>query len=1322
MHPPSSGGLSPTAASPQMPPNVMDLELEVQPIGWQVRMDGVSPWMITDAPILGGPSEAAALLREQIQTLDLLAHQLVPVDPRDYEPATRLHIDRLHWLAAQIGDALAAVFSAEALDQVRRVIVDPGGDEPALLRVRIRADDATPESAAAVERALSLPWELLRVDGCTPVADGTLDIAREAVNPVIAPPAPPSSGLSVVATVAAPVDATALDHTQELWRILRAFDDHDERLRLTTRGTLADLVEAVAEIGPSAVHFSGHGEPGALRFEDDAALSDVIAAEVIASRLAMAPVGVDPTHRAPSLPRLIYLASCYGASLRGSQREGEAGERAAANERPSSAAALHRAGFAHVVAYFGPVGDQQSSRVEQAFYRLLAAGRSTRAAIRVARRIAMEPLAGGGQAAVCYPLGWMQLALYQRGDQPIALPPAEAPPVDVPAMMRALREPATLAGAMDEMPLFGRRVERAELIRRWRAGERHLVVSGLGGIGKTRLCADVLDVLARAQGTGVPVLWLDGRSARKAEAPLSVLWHGLEAFHPWAKGETDRIVWLGHLEALQHDGITGEAFVAAIVEITRQCGGLLIYLDDGESLQADEADRGAWRDDHVERMWSLLVERCTPHGPLGLLASTRYAPRETPAQALVPLGPMSRFDVRMWQRWLPASGRLSHADADIIAKMAGGRPRTVELLDALVRQQLDASSEVADWSALREGVEQHTHDDLLLDALWAALSPAQREHLGRLTVVTEAVPGPVIVALGTRESAISLARMGLVSPVRGQAGTEWWWAPHSLVREWVAQRWIGDRGAAHRVVARALLSGEIEPLDARRWRLAAEHALAGEGGEAWLPVRMAVGVLTCGGQGGHCDAIELLDRFIAATEDERLRAIAMVERCRVANALGIEGPDQHLQVLPRAANAIPTSEVQMHAIVELIVTLVDAGHPLSAIREVMHVLEQWENIEGRMSEVAANVWHATLIGIVYNLLPAMGWGEHGKHYAPDFYWQFKDLSAYQMTEDRELPQSFWFPRIASPRAWLSIEPRLAAAILGVEWWFTNIDEGEEAARMMGLDLAAMHEQIDAVLADRDIPDVYKRAAQLPLMPLRMPTELDQVGVLDQGIRLMEQAVEQYATVDALRGSAVRWQEARSRIDWVHAVARRLEASPDDPGAAALQRRVSTALSELFIVDSNTRPTASRDEARLRFEHGRILLQRRLFADALDEFDRARGILEGWFPVGPTSRLADHPDVAGLLHASAHALYHLDRPREAINRLSRAADALAESFGERSPLPIAPRLDRAAIRWTRGEHDAARADVEACRALAEQARQAPFLCRRLDAWLAAATAI
>ena len=39
---------------------------------------------------------------------------------------------------------------------------------------------------------------------------------------------------------------------------------------------------------------------------------------------------------------------------------------------PSTASALHRAGFAHVIGYFGPVGDMLCTRAEVAFYQSLA--------------------------------------------------------------------------------------------------------------------------------------------------------------------------------------------------------------------------------------------------------------------------------------------------------------------------------------------------------------------------------------------------------------------------------------------------------------------------------------------------------------------------------------------------------------------------------------------------------------------------------------------------------------------------------------------------------------------------------------------------------------------------------------------------------------------------------------------------------------------------------------------------------------------------------------------------------------------------------------
>jgi hypothetical protein len=151
----------------------------------------------------------------------------------------------------------------------------------------------------------------------------------------------------------------------------------------TELGTLADLVETVAREAPTGIHFSGHGKPGALLFENDEGGEDEVAVERLLERLRQ------PLPDARPLPPFFYLASCHGndpARL----EEDEAGS-------ASAVVQLHRAGVAEVVGYFGPIVDALSTRAEVALYEGIAEGLPTRDAVRRARAALAQPLGGGDE-------------------------------------------------------------------------------------------------------------------------------------------------------------------------------------------------------------------------------------------------------------------------------------------------------------------------------------------------------------------------------------------------------------------------------------------------------------------------------------------------------------------------------------------------------------------------------------------------------------------------------------------------------------------------------------------------------------------------------------------------------------------------------------------------------------------------------------------------------------------------------------------------------------------------------------------------------------
>ncbi|MCP4516497.1 MAG: hypothetical protein GY824_14870, partial [Delftia sp.] len=100
---------------------------------------------------------------------------------------------------------------------------------------------------------------------------------------------------------------------------------------------------------------------------------------------------------------------------------------------------------------------------------------------------------------------------------------------------------------------IGRRQPRGEAVRRWREGQRVMVVEGLGGLGKTALCAELLRLLAGE----CRVLALDGRWAGAQPQPLTALWQEVQAAR-------DDEAWSAELAGLQRDGLTGASLARAV--------------------------------------------------------------------------------------------------------------------------------------------------------------------------------------------------------------------------------------------------------------------------------------------------------------------------------------------------------------------------------------------------------------------------------------------------------------------------------------------------------------------------------------------------------------------------------------------------------------------------------------------------------------------------------------------------------------------------------------------------------------------------------------
>ncbi len=745
-------------------------------------------------------------------------------------------------LARRLGDRLTEILlSGEARGHVERRIhqVDRGR-----ARLTIRVRDAGPEA----DRALALPWELLTpTAGKLAVHDRQLDVVREAVTDGAPGLEKPAEALKVTVAIAAPEDQGALDYEKEAYRLYLALSQFGQQVKFTDLGTLDDLVDTVARQGATAVHFTGHGLPGQLAFEDDLGFTQKVAVGEMVRRLAT--TLLNPV-RAGTFPRLFFLASCHGASAsrgragaEGSRSEREIVDEGAASldEGPSTAAVLHRSGFVQVVGYFGPIQDALSTRAEEAFYEALARGETALQAVAEARASLDAPL-DLDERRFRFPLGWTQLAVYHRGpDLPLAVPSRPGPLV-------RFREPLEVSGLpVLRFGFIGRRALLHRVRRRVKDGQRLIVLQGLGGLGKTALASHLLTRVFASDPRDQLILRCQGLESDSD--PIAKLRAQAEDF---GRLLLEIAGWDEEVKKLQEDQKDSALGFAAVVRRLRQTRpSLVLYADNVETLQVgpgtdDPRALGSWRPEAAG--WWREMERLAQEGLV--LASTRYAWEGLKRDAWIPIEPMSPADTL---RLIDSFENLASLPRDVRATLAeklDGHPRTVEYLDDLVAdrlQSLGLGFEVSDpWADLIKPVlpehSERISADLLLNELWKRLSEPARRHARSLCVLRVPAPWEVIVALGSSSTVNELIRASLLTLHRERMAAEetssWVdrWGLQALVRDWIVEesRSVEER-EIHVAAGRAYK--EFMEKKAVRWsdQVEAIHHLhaAGLGDEAW---------------------------------------------------------------------------------------------------------------------------------------------------------------------------------------------------------------------------------------------------------------------------------------------------------------------------------------------------------------------------------------------------------------------------------------------------------------------------------------------------------
>lgn len=647
--------------------------------------------------------------------------------------------DRLNGAALILGERLAAMLPVE--ERARFVELGRADGPPPFLVIE-----------STDETVLGLPWELLRLENTWPVKDGRLDVARCYINVKGAVLQPPTGPLHMLLHVCAPANS-GLNYEEESYRILRAVRE-SVAVTVNELGELGDLVGKLVQPNPpGVVHFSGHGAQGSLLFENETGGEAFVPAKQFLDELAKA--------GRVRLPRLFYLGCCHGQTP-------HANALASEPQVTSTAALLHREGFAQVIAHYGPVYDTQATSAEEAFYQKLAQGGRTRTALRAARHVLAQPfhvlgnegrrdVEAGLLLAGSVPFAWALLVLYHRGpDHPLA--PTNEGPVSIRPATPARHERDAFSGAKSrvlEHGFIGRRKELHEFRRRYEDPvDPHYVhvVHGLGGLGKSVFC-QIARRLWDRDGRATINLWC--YEVERHPLPVSgLLEQLLQQVDAWQLPGWEREVRMAQTQTADSPGLLLR-LLAWLVQAWPRPGPrdapshVVVHLDNLESLicppgtpreQAEDDDPAAiapWRDGQCQRFWKGLTQLASNSGGrLLVLASTRYTNDDIRPADRFPFGPMPRDAMLRMMDWLPSLRRLSRHARDRLVPELAGHPFVAVHLATLVQAELEryeadhgppalVTNEVAATEEWREFIEPllvrchgRLREHLLFDAVW----------------------------------------------------------------------------------------------------------------------------------------------------------------------------------------------------------------------------------------------------------------------------------------------------------------------------------------------------------------------------------------------------------------------------------------------------------------------------------------------------------------------------------------------------------------------------------------------------------------------------
>lgn len=518
------------------------------------------------------------------------------------------------------------------------------------------------------QELLGLPFEALRLpDGrIFATLPGVVMLRRLAhlPNPTFAPPAGP---LKVLVAVAAPDEGqtipVALDQERELHNILDALDavqrDVVAQVRILEVGHPDAIAEALMQDAYHILHLSCHGSPGSLELENE----DGQALPTDAATL-LAPL----TKAKHPLP-LVVLNTCHGA--------------VATDQTTSLAEAFLHAGVPCVLAMQTSVSDYYATALAGRFYRYLAqrehhlASWALAEARRDLERQRQQEIQRKGDLYRTQP-EYATPTLYIRGTQearlanfgldrePLKKPPIYTFPSPVPQL------------GMDD--LVGRRKELRTLLRTVRATTAHyrgVLVSGIGGIGKSALTGRAMRRLAESgyvvaahKGPWQDVAVAEALSDALGDAPCE---------DERQQQQRERLC-----ERLSQPNLDERQRVRLLGRVLAN-ERVVLVLDDMETNLTPEGT--AFLDPTLpERLNTILSQAQNGR----VLMTCRYPLPDvalTDSLFMLPLGPLTPAATRKLIQRLPYLQQQSTDDLRYILRALEGHPRLLELLDALLNTE-----------------------------------------------------------------------------------------------------------------------------------------------------------------------------------------------------------------------------------------------------------------------------------------------------------------------------------------------------------------------------------------------------------------------------------------------------------------------------------------------------------------------------------------------------------------------------------------------------------------------------------------------------------